>query len=120
VPVQAAHSVVAEQDWIETLLQCQVYASQRALAARVAPADDKMRKLLSGLAERGGKLSRAALAQRMAEPEVRLNGILSAMRRVLNVDQALVLQVDDSSGTIQLNLPLLLQQFRISNAGSHQ
>jgi hypothetical protein len=118
-PVQAAQSVVAEQDWIETLLQCQVYASQRALAARVAPADDKMRKLLSGLAERGGKLSRAALAQRLAEPEVRLNGILSAMRRVLNVDQALVLQVDDSSGTIQLNLPLLLQQFRISNAGSH-
>jgi hypothetical protein len=116
-PIQ---TVVAEQDWIETLLQCQVYASQRALAARVAPADEKMRKLLSGLAERGGKLSRAALAQRLSEPEVRLNGILSAMRRVLNVDQALVLQVDESTGTIQLNRPLLLQQFRISVVGSHQ
>lgn len=116
-PIQ---TVVAEQDWIETLLQCQVYASQRALAARVAPADDKMRKLLNGLDERGGKLSRAALAQRLSEPEVRLNGILSAMRRVLNVDQALVLQVDESTGTIQLNRPLLLQQFRISVVGSHQ
>lgn len=116
-PIQA---VVAEQDWIETLLQCQVYASQRALAARVAPADDKMRKLLSGLAERGGKLSRAALAQRLSEPEIRLNGILSAMRRVLNVDQAQILQVDESSGTIQLNRPLLLQQFRISIVEGHQ
>lgn len=113
-------TVVAEQDWIETLLQCQVYASQRALAARVAPADEKMRKLLSGLAERGGKLSRAALAQRLSEPEVRLNGILSAMRRVLNVDQAQILQVDESTGTIQLNRPLLLQQFRISIVGGHQ
>lgn len=116
-PIQ---TVVAEQDWIETLLQCQVYASQRALAARVAPADEKMRKLLSGLAERGGKLSRAALAQRLSEPEVRLNGILSAMRRVLNVDQAQILQVDESTGTIQLNRPLLLQQFRISIVGGHQ
>ena len=116
-PIQ---TVVAEQDWIETLLQCQVYTSQRALAARVAPADEKMRKLLSGLAERGGKLSRAALAQRLSEPEVRLNGILSAMRRVLNVDQAQILQVDESTGTIQLNRPLLLQQFRISIVGGHQ
>ncbi len=115
-PIQA---VVAELDWIETLLKCQVYTSQRALAARVAPADETMRKMLSGLAERGGKLSRAALAQRLSEPDVRLNGILSAMRRVLNVDQALVLQVDESSGTIVLNRPLLLQQFRISIVGSH-
>ena len=49
-----------------------------------------------------------------------MNGILSAMRRVLNVDQAMVLQVDESTGTIQLNRPLLLQQFRISVVGGHQ
>lgn len=103
--------------WIDTLLQCQVYASQRALAARVAPPDAQMRKLLSALAERGGKLSRAALAQRISVPEIRLTGMLSAARRVLNVDQATVLLVDEAAGTVELNRILLLQQFRISLTG---
>ena len=78
-----------------------------------------MRLLLVSLSERGGKLSRAALAQRLALPEMRLGGLLSAVRRMLNVDQALVLVVDESAGTIELNRALLLQQFRIDvNGGS--
>ena len=101
-------------DWIDTLLQSQVYASQRSLAARVAPSDEQMRQLLSALGERGGKLSRAALAQRLSVPEVRLGGMLSAVRRILNVDQAMVLGVDEASGTVELNRTLLLQQFRIT------
>lgn len=102
------------EDWIGTLLQTQMYASQRSLAARVAPSDDQMRKLLTALAERGGKLSRAALAQRLCVPEIRLNGMLSAVRRILNVDQATVLVVDEAAGTVELNRTLLLQQFRIT------
>ena len=109
-PVQADH-------WINTLLQSPVYASQRALAARVAPPDEQMRKLLLALEERGGKLSRAALAQRLALPEIRLNGLLSSVRRMLNGDQATVVTVDESAGTVELNRALLLQQFRITVAG---
>ena len=101
-------------DWIDTLLQSQVYISQRSLAARVAPPDEQMRQLLSALSERGGKLSRAALAQRLSVPEVRLGGMLSAVRRILNVDQAVVLGVDEASGTVELNRTLLLQQFRLT------
>jgi hypothetical protein len=104
-------------DWIDTLLQSQVYISQRSLAARVAPPDEQMRQLLSALSERGGKLSRAALAQRLSVPEVRLSGMLSAVRRILNVDQAVVLGVDEAAGTVELNRTLLLQQFRITPAG---
>lgn len=104
-------------DWIDTLLQSQVYASQRSLAARVAPPEEQMRKLLLALSERGGKLSRAALAQRLSVPEVRLSGMLSAVRRILNVDQAMVLGVDEVGGTVELNRTLLLQQFRITPAG---
>ncbi|MEP6587322.1 MAG: BREX-2 system phosphatase PglZ [Polaromonas sp.] len=107
-------------DWIDTLLQSQVYASQRSLAARVAPPDEQMRKLLSALSERGGKLSRAALAQRLSVPEVRLGGMLSAVRRILNVDQAMVLGVDEAAGTVELNRTLLLQQFRITSARDGQ
>ena len=110
-------ALVQTDDWIETLLQCPVYASQRSLAARVAPPDDQMRKLLSALTERGGKLSRAALAQRISVPEIRLTGMLSAARRVLNVDQSTVLQMDDAAGTVELNRVLLIQQFRISVVG---
>ncbi len=113
----AATSAPAE-DWIDTLLRSPVYASQRSLAARVALPDEQMRKLLTALAERGGKLSRAALAQRLSVPEIRLSGMLSAVRRVLNVDQATVLLVDESAGTIELNRSLLIQQFRITLVGA--
>ena len=62
-------------------------------------------------------LSRAALAQRLSMPEIRLSGMLSAARRVLNVDQAAVLLLDEAAGTVELNRVLLLQQFRITVAG---
>ena len=95
------------------LLQSAIYASQRSLAARVAPPDEPMHRLLTALADRGGKLYRVALAQRLALPESRLNGLLSAVRRILNVDQAAVLMVDETAGTVELNRALLVQQFRI-------
>jgi hypothetical protein len=73
--------------------------------------------LLEALAERGGKLSKVALAQRMAWRESGLGGSLSAVRRVLNVDQADVLRVDEAAGTVELNRALLLQQFGIEGQG---
>jgi hypothetical protein len=100
-------------DWVDVLLSSPLYASQRQLAARVAPSDDTMRLLLISLSDRGGKLSRAALAQRLALAELRLGGLLSAVRRILNADQAAVLTVDETAGTVELNQTLLAQQFRL-------
>lgn len=118
-PTQApASAVQAADDWIAMLLASSIYASQKQLAARVALPDDKMRLLLASLSERGGKLTRAALAQRLGLPEVRLGGLLSAVRRMLNVDQAQVLTVDESAGTVELNRALLLQQFRVPTQGA--
>jgi hypothetical protein len=114
-PVVAAP---ASDDWIGALLASAIYGSQKQLAARVALPDDKMRLLLASLSERGGKLTRAALAQRLGLPEVRLGGLLSAVRRMLNVDQAAVLTVDESAGTVELNRALLLQQFRVPAQGA--
>ncbi|MBI3156219.1 MAG: BREX-2 system phosphatase PglZ [Burkholderiales bacterium] len=110
----------AAADWIGTLLASPIYASQRQLAARVALADPQMRQLLAALDERGGKLSRGALAQRMGVPELRLGGMLSAARRTLNVDQAAVLAVDEAAGMVELNRSLLLQQFRLTVGGSRR
>jgi hypothetical protein len=105
------------QDWIAGLLSSPIYASQRQLAARVALPDDKMRLLLEALAERGGKLSRAALANRLSLAEVRMGGLLSAVRRMLNVDQAAVLTVDELAGSVELNIILLQQQFKLPKQG---
>ena len=107
----------AASDWITALLTGQIYAGQRQLAARVAPPDEQMRALLVALSERGGKLSRAALAQRLSLPEMRIGGVLSAVKRILNVDQAPVLVTDDAAGIVELNLVLLRQQFRIDVPG---
>ena len=76
-----------------------------------------MRKLLAAIDERGGKLSRAALAQRLGVAEMRIGGVLSAARRMLNVDQAAVMTVDEASGTVEINRSLLQQQFCIASTG---
>jgi len=110
----------AAADWISALLSGTIYASQRQLAARVALPDATMRVLLTALSERGGKLSRAALAQRLALPEIRLGGLLSVARRLLNVDQAPVLAVDEAAGTVELNVALLHQQFRVGGSGGQR
>lgn len=107
-------------DWISALLASPIYVSQRQLAARVAPPDDKMRLLLTCLSERGGKLSRTALAHRLSLPEVRIGGLLSAVRRLLNVDQAAVLTIDEAAGTVDLNIVLLHQQFQLPIKGGSQ
>lgn len=106
------------QDWIECLLTSPIYASQRQLAARVALPDDKMRLLLEALSDRGGKLSRAALASRLSLAEVRMGGLLSAVRRMLNVDQAAVLTIDEAAGSVDLNITLLHQQFNLPKQGT--
>ncbi|PRD67302.1 BREX-2 system phosphatase PglZ [Malikia spinosa] len=118
LPQAKAQTVeLAQDDWIAGLLSSPIYASQRQLAARVALPDDKMRLLLEALVERGGKLSRAALANRLSLAEVRLGGLLSAVRRMLNVDQAAVLTVDEAAGSVELNIALLQQQFQLTRQG---
>lgn len=100
-------------DWIGALLKSPNYAAQKQLAARMALDDALVRTLLSALEQRGGKLGWTALAQKLGLPEMRLSGALSAARRVLNLDQAPVLTVDEASRTVELNRPLLDQQFQV-------
>jgi hypothetical protein len=104
---------VSARDWIDDLLRSPIYQTQKTLAARVAPSDDLMRRLLEALSARGGKLAVAALATRLGMPVLRVPGLLSAARRVLNLDQQPVLRLDEASGTIELNRPLLDTQFEL-------
>ena len=52
-----------------------------------------------------------------ASEEVRMGGLLSAVRRMLNVDQAAVLTVDEAGGSVDLNITLLQQQFKLPKQG---
>jgi hypothetical protein len=101
-------------NWIDALQASPAYAAQKALAARVAPSDADVRSLLEALAARGGKLSKAALAQRLGMPAMRISGFVNAARRVLNVDQAAVLVLDETAATVELNRELLGRQFRVA------
>lgn len=121
VPVQDPEPVVtpgvpvmsAASDWISALISSPIYASQKQLAARVQLPEAQLRCLLDALGERGGKLGRTALAQRLGLAEIRLGGVLSAARRLLNVDQAPVLVVDERAGVVELNRELLAVQFQL-------
>lgn len=105
--------VPAKTDWVAALFGSTTYQEQKRLAARVAVPDSEMRTLVESLDARGGKLSKAALAQRLGMPLVRVSGFVNAARRILNVDQAHVLSLDESSAMVELNRELLDVQFQL-------
>ena len=75
------------------------------------------RGVLVALERRGGKLTRSALAKQIGVPTLRIGGIVSALRRLLNIEGYPVLSMDDSSDTVELNRDLLLTQFELDEAG---
>jgi hypothetical protein len=107
----AAAEEAIEPEWIDRLLASELMAAQRQLASRVALPEERIRVILSALDEWGGKLTRPALAKRIGVPPMRLGGIISALRRLLNVEGYPVLSVDEQSDTVSLNRRQLFTQF---------
>lgn len=105
---------VTEPAWIDRLFETDLFGAQRKQAARTSLPEERIRTILHALDERGGKLTAPALAERLGVPAFRLGGIVSAMRRILNVDGYDVLSVDDASETISLNRDLLEAQFGLT------
>jgi hypothetical protein len=110
-PVAAAAPAAAE--WIEALLKSATWKTQAQAANRMGLEPARARLALQAFAERGGKLTRPALAQRIGMPPVRVTGFVAALRRVLNVDGYIVLDVDEPSESLTLNLELLRKQFEL-------
>jgi hypothetical protein len=102
----------AKETWVEGLFASETFKTQRELNKRVRLEDERIREILMALDERG-KLTRAALAQRLEVPSLRLPGILDALRRVLNVDGYEVIAVEDASDTVSLDRALLFRQFEL-------
>lgn len=110
---QAPESRVVAESWIDRLLASPTFAAQKTLAGRVGLPDDRIRACLVALDERGGKLTRGALAHVLGVPLLRVGGFIAALRRVLNVDGYPVLTLDETADTVELNVPLLTVQFEL-------
>jgi hypothetical protein len=73
---------------------------------------EQVEQALRVLAERNSVQMKAALAQRLGVPAIRVDGLLASLQRIMNVDGYPVLAVD-SSQTVRLNMALLREQFAL-------
>jgi hypothetical protein len=99
--------------WIDGLLASSILASQKKLAGRSPLKDAELQALIESLAHRGWTATPSALASALSVNAVQLNVRLAAARRLLNVEGYLVLDVDEASSTVKLNIELLAEQFGI-------
>lgn len=99
--------------WLDQLFASDVFTAQMKLAGRMAPREDQLRRLLLLLDERKGTAVFETVAQRLNVPEFRVSSIVTAVRKVLNVEGYAVISLDDVSKTITLNYDLLRAQFDV-------
>lgn len=116
VPV-AETTVPAAQpspQWLDRLLQTELFKAQRARAGRNVPSPEEVAKFIGLMLSRGGKLTRPALARAINMPELRVGGYVSQIRRILNVEGYPIVHVHEESSTVELNEPLLKAQFDVT------
>lgn len=108
-------SLFPADEWIDRLLESETLAAQRQQTARVQVTDQRLRAALAAFDAHGGKLTVTALARRLELSEPRTRGLVSVLRRLLNLDGYPVLSVEEASDTVVLDRPLLLIQFGLDD-----
>ena len=101
--------------WVKDLLASEVLIRQKQMAGRARVTDEQIENVVMSLANRGGTMTRAALASAMGLSAHRLSGRLALMLRILNVEGYPILDLQESSGTVILNIQLLKKQFELSD-----
>jgi len=92
----------------------EVYAAQRQVLSRLPIRDDQVAALLDALAAAAGqRLPRTVVAATLAVPAFRLDGALSQVRQLLNIEGYNVVGVDLDGQTVVLDVPLLRDQFEV-------
>ncbi len=97
-------------DWIDELVGSEVFRAQLERAGNRVTGEH-VASVVRILDAAGGRLMKAAFAQRLAMPAMRVSGAVAAAQRVLNVDMYPILELNENSQTISLNVPLLKKQF---------
>jgi PglZ domain len=102
-----------EPEWVGALLGHDQFRLRRKRAGRGAPGDERIRALLSALARHDGRLSPAALAVAAGVPAGRLDGLLAALRPLVNIDGYPILTVDRDAELVELRIADLRRQLGI-------
>lgn len=110
-PGPPAASPAPTPAWVDALLVHPDFRQARERAGRGALADDRTQALLVALARHDGRLSSAALSSASGVPQARLDGALSALRPMLNVDGYPILSVDTGADLVELKISDLRRQF---------
>src|SRR5262249_34295625 len=104
---EESRTSVDVENWAARLLASAVWKAQKQLVQKHLPDDATVLRLLGTLDRHGGTLTFAALAQQAGVLQLRLDGLLAKLQRLLNVDGYEVLQVDRTQNRVGLNAPLL-------------
>ncbi|MEV0216788.1 BREX-2 system phosphatase PglZ [Micromonospora sp. NPDC050695] len=101
----------AAPDLVTALLASDHYAQRRD--PRLPLADERVAALLGTLIASGDRATLDTLAARSGVPAHRINGTVTALRRLLQVEGYPVITVDADGRTVHLNRKLLIEQFEL-------
>lgn len=97
------------------IVASETYAMQRKVLSRLTIRDDQIRALIDALdSGPGERLPRSVVAAKLGVPAFRVDGALSQVRQLLNIEGYNVLAVDADGQTVVLDRRLLREQFEVS------
>jgi hypothetical protein len=97
--------------WIDSLFASAGYKNQRESIRRHAPEDEIVRRCLEALDASGGLMTPSAFAKAADIPAARLDGLISRIQRLLNVDGYEILTFSRAENRVELNVSKLKRQF---------
>lgn len=98
-------------DWLDRVLQSPLLARQAERVGRIALDTERLRTILHTLQQYGGRCSLEQIASAIAQPVMRMRGVVSVMERMLNLDGYPIITLEHGTGTVMLDIPLLKKQF---------
>jgi hypothetical protein len=104
-------STAPVDDWPARLMDSSLLARQTERVGRVALEPERLRTMLLKLQQHGGRCSLEQLASAIGQPVMRMRGVISVMERMLNLDGYPIVTLEQGTGTVMLDIPLLKKQF---------
>ena len=109
-PASSANSPATDA-WIDALLQSQAYKDKKANRPRHSVGDAVIRACLSALHASGGIMTPTAFAKAADLSITRLDGLISQMSKVLNIDGYDLITLDRTANRVELHVAKLKKQF---------
>jgi len=106
-------AVSSGADWIERLFASQAYKDQREKIKRHPLDDNTVRASVQALVANGGIMTPAAFANAADVAAARLDGMMSKLQRILNVDGYEIITLDRTENRVELSVAKLRRQFDI-------